>query len=150
MKWLHHLILEWNIRFKQCLEIELNIPCITSICYKIHHVTETFTHVIMSFTVYGTCYLDWMHVIMHLRYRDTLTLSVIPTRHHWSQLSEYFSNNSLATGHHVQSTPDIRNVTAIKLSLVIQMNYCRSFDNYMGFGKFRIFLLSIYCKFIMC
>ena len=63
----------------------------------------------MSFTVYGTCYLDWMHVIMHLRYRDTLTLSVATTRHHWSQPSEYFSNNSLATGHHAQSTPDVRN-----------------------------------------
>ena len=37
--------LKWNIIFKQCLKID--IPCITNICYKIHHVTVTFTHVIM-------------------------------------------------------------------------------------------------------
>ena len=92
--------LEWNMISKQCLKIELNIPCITSICYKIHNVTETFTHVIMRGLPDMLFKLDACHYAFKIQgysdiecYSDTSSLEpaawtcwivFIQLAHHWT------------------------------------------------------------------
>ena len=90
-----------------------------------------------------------MHVIMHLRYRDTPTSSVTPTRQHWSQPFECYSNNSHTTGHCVWSTSDVGKQCDCKQIIAHQINHVCEFWQLFEIWKFSdifiIYIVSFIC-----